>query len=288
MMATRKSASGAYVKAAPSPSLRVREPARTYAAFAPVGALPPRRPQRIERITSAGALRRSYEAAPRESVWMLWDPANLKTLTTLAPRPSRDQRVVCVTPASPQSRHVFDAYFSHVLSLTADVVSLEPEVLAEVVTSNERASLFIAASYDAVTEAIVLYRGDLETIVVPVAWFMNPASGALANPAALAIIDYGHTVQLGAFEAATDAILYEFDAAYRKQSKSAQLAKDASIGGAIRRLRLQRGYRQTDLPGVDAKTLARIERGEVKSPHRETIEAIARALGVTAHDLPSY
>ncbi len=288
-MATRKAGTRTYVKTHSVPPLRVQESAaRTYAAFAPAGALHVRPKRFVRRITSEGALRQWYGDAPRESVWMMWDPAKLRTLTTLAPQPARDQRVVCLTPAPPQSIHVFDAYFTHVLSLTGDVQSLDPDVLADVVTSEERANLFIAASYDALTQAVVLYRGNLETIVVPLSWFVNAASAAVADPVALAIIDYGHTVQLGDFEAATDAILYEFDSAYRQASKAARLASDASIGGSIRRLRLQRGYRQADLPGVDTKTLARIERGEVQAPHHDTLAAIATALGVTIQDLPSY
>lgn len=281
---------GKYVMAAqvPTMSAQVREPARTYAVFAPSGAVQARPQRVVERIRSARALQQCYAAAPRESVWLLWDPTMLKPLTTLEPRPGRDLRVVCLTAPPPQARHVFDAYFSHELSLTADVAALDPQVLADVITSDDRANLFIAASYDALTQAVVLYRGNLEPVVVPLSWFVNAASTAVADPAALAIIDYGHTVQLGDFEAATDAILYEFDPAYRQQVKADRLARDASIGGAIRRLRLQRGYRLTDLRGVEPKTLARIERGEVQAPHHDTLAAIATALGVTLQDLPSY
>jgi hypothetical protein len=42
------------------------------------------------------------------------------------------------------------------------------------------------------------------------------------------------------------------------------------IRGALRWLRLQKGPRQSDFPGVTAKEIARIERGELKKPHQQT------------------
>jgi hypothetical protein len=57
-------------------------------------------------------------------------------------------------------------------------------------------------------------------------------------------------VRLDAYEAATDAILYEFDEAYRRRAKRRRLVQDRSLGGALRRLRLQKGLRRADFPGI--------------------------------------
>jgi transcriptional regulator with XRE-family HTH domain len=51
---------------------------------------------------------------------------------------------------------------------------------------------------------------------------------------------------------------------------------------------MQRQLTQRDFPGIPAKTLARIERGEVAKPHNDTLEAIAKQLGVLVEDLPTY
>jgi transcriptional regulator with XRE-family HTH domain len=63
---------------------------------------------------------------------------------------------------------------------------------------------------------------------------------------------------------------------------------DRSLGGALRRLRLQKGLRQSDFPGVTAKEIARIERGEVKKPHQQTLAEIAKRMGVSADEISTY
>jgi transcriptional regulator with XRE-family HTH domain len=60
------------------------------------------------------------------------------------------------------------------------------------------------------------------------------------------------------------------------------------IRGALRRLRLQKGPRQSDFPGVTAKEIARIERGELKKPHQHTLAAIAKRTGVSADVISTY
>jgi transcriptional regulator with XRE-family HTH domain len=62
------------------------------------------------------------------------------------------------------------------------------------------------------------------------------------------------------------------------------------IGHRIRKFRLSKGLTQTALAkeaGVKANTLARVERGEHK-PSPDTIEGLAKALGVTASDIWGY
>lgn len=100
--------------------------------------------------------------------------------------------------------------------------------------------------------------------------------------------DYGHTVVLGHYEASTDAILYESDPGYRRTLQGKRLEQDRSFGAALRRLRKQRGLRQSDFDALAAKTIARIERNEVEKPHRETLKLIADRLGVEPDDIATY
>jgi hypothetical protein len=44
--------------------------------------------------------------------------------------------------------------------------------------------------------------------------------------------------------------LYRFDDGYRKGAKKRQLDADQSLGSALRRLRVQKGLRQSDFPGL--------------------------------------
>lgn len=90
------------------------------------------------------------------------------------------------------------------------------------------------------------------------------------------------------YEASSDAILYEFDAEYRRRAKARLRSQDDSWGGALRRLRLQKGLGRSDFPGVSAKEIARLERGEIERPHARTVERIASVLGVLPGDISSY
>ena len=123
---------------------------------------------------------------------------------------------------------------------------------------------------------------------VPLSWFRQRPDGPQPDLSDVAVTDFGQTVRLGEYEAATDAILYGFDDDYRRRAKKRQLETDRSLGGALRRLRLQKGIRQSDFPGVTAKEIARIERGEVKRPHQHTLAAIANRLDVATEDISTY
>ena len=95
-------------------------------------------------------------------------------------------------------------------------------------------------------------------------------------------------MRFGEYEAASDAVLYEFDGDARRRMKAREREEDHSLGGSIRRLRLSKGLSRNDFPGVDAKTVARIERGEVDTPQQQTLDALAKHLGVPIQDLGSY
>src|SRR4029077_16447600 len=120
-------------------------------------------------------------------------------------------------------------------------------------------------------------------------WFVGQGSTTpKADPQAFRVCDYGQTVRLGEFEAASDAILYEFDSDFRRRRKKELLNEDDSLGASIRRLRLQKSIQRTDFPGIAAKTVARIERNEIANPQSQTLAAIAARLGVKEADLRSY
>jgi DNA-binding Xre family transcriptional regulator len=160
--------------------------------------------------------------------------------------------------------------------------------LAEVLKAPNREVLFIGGAVDQGSETITLWRGNLESLVVPFAAFPPAGDGTAADFNDFSVIDHGQTVRLGAFEAATDAILYEYDPKYRRRKTKERIASDQGLGPAIRRLRLQRGLKRDDFPGIDPKTIARIEQGKVKSIHEKTRNAIAEALQVDPDELETY
>jgi hypothetical protein len=74
----------------------------------------------------------------------------------------------------------------------------------------------------------------------------------------------------------------------RSASKQRSIEKDASFGGALRRLRLQRGLRREDFDGISAKEIARIERGEVAKPHADTLATLAARFGVKPEEIETF
>jgi hypothetical protein len=178
--------------------------------------------------------------------------------------------------------------FRFVVSADEGIRVLPIDELADVLGAANREDLFIGVAAAPADGALVLYRGNLEPMIVPLTWFRTRPGGPKPGTADLAVTDSGQTVRLGEYEAATDAILYEFDAAYRRRAKKHEVERDDSFGGALRRLRLQKGLRRSDFDGITAKEIARIERGEVRKPHPRTVALLAKRLGVPARSIRTY
>ena len=165
---------------------------------------------------------------------------------------------------------------------------LPAQELREALTAENRADLLVAASYAANADVVTLYRGTLEPLIVPAEWFR--ATDTAPDLDGLRPADYGQTLQLGETEVAADAVLYEFDADYRRRAK-ARLRRDDGLGASVRRLRKQRESSQetvAEAAGISRRELGRIERGEIEEPRPETVKRLAAALHTTAAELLSY
>ena len=135
---------------------------------------------------------------------------------------------------------------------------------------------------------ITLYRGSLDRLLVPLDFFTKKLQAVKPDFADFDITDSGQTLRFGNYEAASSAVLYEFDAAARKRMKERERDEDATFGGALKRLRVSKGISRGDFPGLDAKTVARIERNEVHAPHGETLGILAKRLGVKPGAIKTY
>ncbi len=225
----------------------------------------------------------------RHAVWIAPSVSAMRLLIEALPRrPVGDQRLLSLEGLDGDRHGLLHVLFRFVVSAEEGVQLLSTEELAEVLGSADREDLFIGVALARADAAVVLYRGNLEPVVVPLTFFRQRPGGPKPDVSALAVTDFGQTVRFGAYEAATDAILYEFDEVYRRHAKKRQIETDTSFGGALRRLRLQKGLRQNDFPGLTAKEIARIERGEVKKPHPRTLAAIAKRIGVPAEEISTY
>lgn len=69
--------------------------------------------------------------------------------------------------------------------------------------------LITSAIYDPTENVIIVGFGDVD-VFVPKSWFSTRPNGPVPDPYNIKIIDCGQTLALGEYEAAADAILYEF------------------------------------------------------------------------------
>jgi hypothetical protein len=187
---------------------------------------------------------------------------------------------------TPQMEYLNTLFRSVVTAGTARILPVDE--LIDVLNSPDRADLFVAITADPVDRLLILYRGNLDRLVVPFDWFVTPTPAVTPDFDDWALLDYGQTVRLGDYEAAADAILYAFDPEYRRRAKERQIEQDEGFGAALRRLRLGRGLSRDDFPGIAAKTIARIERGEVEKPRDATLRQIADRLGVAPEEIETY
>ena len=165
---------------------------------------------------------------------------------------------------------------------------LSPDELLEVLAAPNASDLFIGGQVDAEAGVLLLFRGDLGSLVVPLGNFEPTASGPRPDPSRFEIIDHGQTIKLGAYEASAEAVLYEVDPEYRRRIKARRRAEERGFGASLRRLRIQRGLRQSDFPGISEKEIGRIERGEVEELRSDTRKRLAERLGVRAEEIEEY
>ena len=78
-------------------------------------------------------------------------------------------------------------------------------------------------------------------------------------------------------------IRFAIDPAFREASLVRKLAFDQRFGRAVRAIRTASGLRQTDIPGLSARQVARIEAGSV-TPRDETLRKMAAAHSLTVSD----
>lgn len=222
------------------------------------------------------------------AIWVARPGPLVKLLAAMDPLAKTPHRLLLIGSPKAPERAFLRAVFESVVAPDDEIQLLQRDDLFEVLSSAHRANLFIGGAVAPAARSVVLIRGDLTSLVVPFSWFVARPHGPKPDFSAFDIIDSGQTIQLGDYEAAADAVLYEFDAEFRKQERKRRVSSDKSFGGALRRLRLQRGLGRDDFPGLSAKTIARIERGDVKEPNGETLTAIAERLGVKPEEIATY
>jgi DNA-binding XRE family transcriptional regulator len=183
------------------------------------------------------------------------------------------------------------ATYGNLLTLEAAKADMHPtlQVFFSQVSSarDERRDVFIGGELNPELGTLVLVRGNLEQVIVPLCLFC-PSGRATPDFSKFELGDYGHTLRFGDYEATADVVLWQVDQDYRQRAKAKERAHAAGFGPSLRRLRKQRGLSQSDFPNVARKTIYRIETGEIEKPHGTTLNRIAKTLGVAPEEIETY
>lgn len=240
-------------------------------------------------VTSLSGLRNSVAQASKDSVWVSYAGDLTAALVKSAPvTPATLGMGVFIHALDLKTIPVLSSLFRRI-AFTVDGEFIPAEELAEVLAAENRANLLIGGFVNNATQTITLWRGNLESLTVPFSAFEKSGDGTAPDFHCFSVIDCGQTVQLGDYEAAVDALLYEYDPEYRRAMSKQRLQDDPSFGAALRRLRKQRGLRREDFePDVSAKTVARIEQGKVTRIHKATLDSLARHLSVEPQEIQSF
>lgn len=240
-------------------------------------------------ITSVKGLRSSISEASKDSLWISYDSRLTDELLKSDTGALRSLGLgVFVHELDSKAIPALTARFRKI-AYSCDGFFIDAEELEEVFDSENPENLMIGGFVNQSTQTVTLWRGNLEPLIVPFSAFEISGAGTAPDFQDLSIIDCGQTLKLGEYEAAVDAILYEFDAKYRRTISRKRRLEDRSFGAALRRLRLQKGLRREDFsPDLAAKTVARIEQGEVKKIRKSTLESLARRLNVEPGQIKYY
>lgn len=166
--------------------------------------------------------------------------------------------------------------------------SLPINELGEVLADDGRSNYAICVSVDLQNRVVTIWRGDITTLLVPLSAFPARPGNPQPNFSKVSIIDYGQTIKFGEYEASMESILYEYDPDYRRLLKRKRCAEEQGFGPSFKRLRIQKGLRRLDFHPLSEKTIARIERGEVKRLHKNTYRILSEKLGVGREEIASY
>jgi len=239
-----------------------------------------------------------YDSPPDNLTWIAYSAKVLdellktaaKSLTHGKSRVRKNEHIVTVASPRPESIPALRSLFPSTVGDNRAYRWLPKDELLEVLfgPASNRSNLIIAAAADPGTRTLSLIRGDYRLLVVPFSLCEPAGDGLKPDFTKLGVTDFGRTLKLGAYEASTDAILYETDPEYRKSINRQRKESEQTFGASVLRLRKQRRLSRNDFTPLPAKTIARIERNEVKKPRRASLDILAKRLGVAADELGDY
>ena len=226
---------------------------------------------------------------PTQMMWVSYDKVLTEALLKIVAGPPRSLgKALLIHKLNPLSFPALTGCFKR-FAFASNQDSLPPDELAEALLAENLPDLFIGGSVDSANQTITLWRGNLEPLTVPFSTFEKSGDDIEPDFERFSVADSGQTVRLGDYEAAADALLYEFDPEYRRRISNERQQSERTFGASLRRLRKQLGLRRDDFqPRVAAKTIARIEQGLVNRIQQQTLLSIADRLRVNPDEIENY
>lgn len=248
---------------------------------------------RTFQVTKTTDLSDAFLHAVGESVWIVapsWTERLVKAACFFFIKHPRKRALGDLLMLAPPRSGVVPSLHGYFRSVVGEVPSfklLPSQQLPEVLTSENRRDLFIAGCVDEGSETATLVRGDFSRLTVPLKIFAGTGP-TKPDFRQFGLDDYGYALRFGDYEASAHSVLYRVDPDYRRRINSQRKAQEKGFGPSLRRLRLLRGLSRGGVPGISAKTMARLERGETGKPHGETLRKIAKVLDVLPEEIESF
>lgn len=151
---------------------------------------------------------------------------------------------------------------------------------------NERRDLAIGIQVLKIIKKIRILRGDMEPLYIPMEYFKPNSLGLRPDFNDVEIMEFGHYIRFGEYEASMAGLLYECDKDFRLRRKRERLKEETTFGACLRRYRIQKKINQTDFKKTSEKTIRRIEDGEEVKQLTKT--EILQELGITEKELLTY
>ncbi len=204
-------------------------------------------------------------------------------------RPRELGRLLLLTAPRPETLPMLKGRFARVVGEVSNYRFLDVPDLAEIFSASTPRDFFIGSAVDTNARGITLVRGDFSQTTLPFDFFTNFPSVERPTFDDVEVIDCGQTLRLGRHEASTESILYEIDPDFRHRSNASRRDNNSSFGACLRRLRKQRGLRQSDFePEISARTISRIEQGLDHAPRDKSLRLIEKKLGVPPESIPTF
>lgn len=178
-------------------------------------------------VTSNAALQRCLAKANKDSLWISYEQDLTAALLRNVSWPARDLGVAVLSHSvHPATLPALANCFKRFAYGTDDRL-LPPDQLAAVLNAENCADLFLGGNVDQASLTITLWRGNIEPLTVPFTAFEKSGDGTEPDFERFSITDFGQSVRLGEYEAASHAVLYEFDPEYRRRVSRRRLRPPA-------------------------------------------------------------